>query len=246
MPVLDTYPWRARLVPALLVLLPVLLALAAWFPAKFTGWETLVSILGFCGVTALLQQLARDAGRKIQGRLFVLWDGKPSTRALRHRHTHLAPQSLGRYHMKLGALVGVPPPSAAEELSDPVGADQVYESYGRYLLEHTRDRGKYRLVADENASYGLRRNLLGLKPFGTLCAVLGVAISAIPLIRQEFTPLPVPIASATLSVVLLTVWVFCITPGWVRAAGDAFAVALVGTTETLQVTLPHPTPLQKR
>ena len=55
---LDPYIWKARLRPALLVILPPALALAAWFPEKFVGWELLIGVLGFCGATALLEHLA--------------------------------------------------------------------------------------------------------------------------------------------------------------------------------------------
>jgi hypothetical protein len=236
----DTYVWRARLVPALLVLLPLLLAFVAWFPAKFVGWELLITVLGFCGTTALLQQLARDAGRRRQPRLFTLWGGKPSTRALRHRHTHLDPHTLGRYHAMLGAVINLPAPTAAEEIANPAAADQVYESYIRYLLEQTRDRAKYRIVSDENASYGFRRNLWAMKPLGLLCATVGTVASAIPVVLAISSPPPVPLVSAFLSLVLIGVWTFGITRPWVRTTAEAFAVALVAATETLPVMTPVP------
>ena len=63
-------------------------------------------------------------------------------------------------------------PTKEEEESSPVSADTKYKSAIGSLLEATRDTSKFPLVFAENANYGFRRNLWGLRPIGTPIAVV--------------------------------------------------------------------------
>lgn len=166
----DTYTFQARLRPGLLVVLPVGLALVAWFPDKFLGWTLTVSVATTCGLTALVAQIARDQGKRKEPKLFDLWGGSPTTRRLRHRHTTLDWISLARCHSALETALGLPAPTPNEELADPATADALYEAFVRHSRNATRDTKNHRLVFAENVNYGFRRNVWGMRPAGITLA----------------------------------------------------------------------------
>jgi hypothetical protein len=236
---LDPYDLRARVVPALIVALPVSLAVVAWFPDRFIGWGILVGLLTGSGAYVLLAQLARDNGKRKEPQLFDSWNGKPTTRQLRHRDTTFDWVTLARYHTFLSGKVGVSAPTKQEEEQDPKSADDVFESYVHYLREATREKSKYPLVFSENVNYGFRRNLWGMKPAGILLALLGVSAGLSRLFLSLLTSEPVPMSAAVATVlcILLFVW-WClrVTPTWVRLAAEAYAERLLGTCTSLAAT----------
>src|SRR6266545_3503426 len=96
----DQYTVRARLLPALLVALPVGVASLACFPNGVVGWGPVWALVVWSGGTVLAAQFGRDAGKRKEDRLFESWGGKPTTRLLRHRGTTNA-VTLSRRHRKL-------------------------------------------------------------------------------------------------------------------------------------------------
>jgi hypothetical protein len=103
-------------------------------------------------------------------RLYEEWGGKPTTQLLRHRDKTIEAVTKRRYHSYLGAKINVPLPDKNQEAEDPEGADEVYQSAVRWLLNHTRpdDGKKFDMILRENVSYGFRRNALGMKPIGLI------------------------------------------------------------------------------
>jgi len=156
----DAYTARARLLPALIVALPLGIATLAWFPNGVLGWGAIWALIVWSGGTVLLAEVGRDAGKRKEPALFASWGGTPTTRLLRHRDAANRPL-LARRHDQLAALTGIPKPTAAREAAAPAAADQVYDAWTRVLRDRTRDRKKYELVFAENCSYGFRRNLWG-------------------------------------------------------------------------------------
>ena len=176
---LDLYARRARLQPALIVALPVALAVLAWFPTGAVVAGAIWSLVVWSGGTALIAQMARGPGKAKEPKLFTLWRGKPSTRLLRHRDSSNQ-VLLEHRHDKLSALLpSVHIPSAAEEAADPAAADAVYETCTVFLLEKTRSREHFPLIFEANCDYGFRRNLWGMKPLATVLVIISaVAIAA--------------------------------------------------------------------
>ncbi len=222
----DSYDRKARLYPALLVIVPLALTVGS-------GGAALAS----CGGVFLMTQLARDAGKRREAALFESWDGVPSVAILRHRDQRIDAITKGRYHKKLAALVkGTKAPVAADEHSEPRKADSVYEAWCAYLRSHTRDTKKFTLLLQENVNYGYRRNVLGLRP-------VGIATSAFSLlaccgwgyvvhrtggdIQSEF------VLAGVVALVFLLFWIFVVSPAWVRVAADAYAGRLVEALEHL-------------
>ena len=104
---LDGYSFRARLAPVLLVLLPAVLGIAVWIPVTTDAWKLFGSLGMSSALALLLVQLGRDLGKEKQQLLFDSWDGRPTTRYLRHRDVTIDPHTKERYHEKLQALLGL-------------------------------------------------------------------------------------------------------------------------------------------
>ena len=97
--------------------------MSAWIP--FSEWP--IKLLGGSAVLGIgafvLAQVARDAGKAIEGPLWASWGGPPTMQMLRHRDQTIEAGNKALLHRKLVALQivdGLPTP--AEETADPVTA----------------------------------------------------------------------------------------------------------------------------
>jgi hypothetical protein len=232
----DSYERKARLYPALLVVIPVVVTGIAVVAKKLSSLESVGAAIVGCGGAFLLSQLARDAGKKGEKALFAKWGGLPSVAIFRHSDSRLDSITKARYHKKLSALVrGAKAPSVEEERADPAAADQVYTAWSTYLRVNARDTKKYFLLFQENVNYGYRRNVWGLRPIGiiatTLCCTIAAAWSydlyrGTGKIRGEI------IATLALALFFLLLWIFRFSSAWVRIPADAYAERLAETVET--------------
>ena len=166
----DPYERQARLFPALLALLPLFIAVGSIYGPRLSALTNLVTVVIACGGLYLLAQVSRDRGKALEGKLFAEWGGKPSTQLLRHRDPSIETTTKARYHTFLSRKLGQALPDSSQEAHDPKAADDVYQSCVRWLLNHTTDHERFRLLFKENISYGFRRNALGLKPIALLIA----------------------------------------------------------------------------
>ena len=248
----DSYGRQARLFPGLLTIFPPLLAVLAWFPWLLLSnvAATLLTLAMSCGLLYALGSYARTKGKRIEPKLLKSWGGWPTTLLLRHdseldQHTRL------RYHTY---LEGVVPgklnfPTVEEEQASPAIANAVYDSAVRWLKERARGK-EFSMVHRENAQYGFRRNLRGLKPFAlTLCiltlvattlAILNNVPGLVDLIRSgNFAALakvasdlgPAILSAFAINLFSVLVWIFVVTERWVREAGFQYAYALLAVCE---------------
>ena len=234
--IMDPYVRRARLQPALIVALPLALAVLTWFPDVSVTVGTVWSLVAWCGGTTLIAQVARDAGKGKEPGLYALWGGKPTTRLLQHVKSANR-VLLGRRHDKLRALLPeVHIPTAEEEVADPARAVETYEACVQFLRDNTRPHEQFPLVFEANCEYGFRRNLWGMKPIGVALAVgSAIAIAARSYLEADsiIEPEPVRIVSMGVVVVLVAGWVLWFTPSWVKLTADAYAERLLGALEKL-------------
>lgn len=232
----DEYTLRARIIPAFLVLLPVALAGFTWIPGAIAIPPIVLGTAIYGGLVFLLSQFVRDEGKRKEATLFKKWGGLPTTRCLRHRDTKLDVLTFDRYRRSLEKMFGLPFPSKTEEQRDEKGADELYESTAKALLEKTRDKSKFPLVFAENVNYGFRRNLWAMKPVavflctgGTIAAIVKIGL---PIYNNVGVP-PEVLAVAVLDILLLSWWLVRITPNWVRAVADTYAQTLIACSELL-------------
>lgn len=231
----DHYTRQARLFPALLVMLPVGLAVVAWFPQRFIGWGLLIGVATSCGLTALLSQIGRDLGKSKESKLYQKWGGKPTTRLLRCGDTHIDQLTKARYKARLRELIPrIAFPSIEEEGDAPTTADEIYASCTKFLLEKTRDRERFGLLYNENVSYGFRRNLWGMKPAGIVISIVGLIAAALPIYLTTNTVPAVVLITTLVNAVLLIWWTLRITPNWVQIAAIAYAERLLAACELLE------------
>lgn len=238
----DSYERKARLYPALLLVVPVMVTAGILLSAKLSALQSFgVAILG-CGGAFLLTQLARDAGKEGEKGLFEKWDGLPSVAIFRHRDARLDSIIKARYHKKLATVVkGTKAPTVEEEQDDPAAADQVYNAWSTYLRVNTRDTKKYSLLFQENVNYGYRRNVWGLRPVGIATYAVCCLVAGARLYQLYNTTGKISegVAGAfAFGLVLLALWAVRFSADWVRIPADAYAERLAETVETLGAKIP--------
>lgn len=243
----DRYERQARLVPALLALLPIVVMLLSLYKDRLTALGAIFSALLACGALFLLSDAARQLGKKREKALWRKWGGTPTTQVLRHRDGTFDSVSKSRYHSTLGAALGMPFPTKAEEEANPELADELYSSANNLLRNATRDTKLFSLLFKDNVSYGFRRNGYGLR-------WLGLSISAVSivwvLIRHGMNTLLLKVGEAPnpeaifsgeegmsliVAGVMLVVWLTYFTESTVRDAAFSYAQKLIESCETAQI-----------
>jgi hypothetical protein len=229
---LNTYTTKARLLPALIVVLPLSISIFSINPEGILGWNILWSLLVYSGVTILISEFGRDMGKTKESKLHKLWGGKRSLQLLRHSNN---PNStlLKIRHKKLEKLINLNLPSIEEEQNNPNSADEAYEICIRYLCNHTRNAKKFPLVFKELCSYGFRRNLWGMKPLGLTFSLSSLFFISY-LIYNSFDNLQTILIIAFLLVfILLLMWLLWINPKWVKITDEAYVDRLLESIDDL-------------
>jgi hypothetical protein len=226
---LDIYSAKTRWSPVFLVALPLLLLSIALVPG-LPNWDKMWPLLAGGSLVVLIDQLGRDAGRRLQPGLWSSWGGAPTTAGLRHRET-ANPILLARRHERLRILTGLELPTEDQERADPVAADHVYEAVTTILITRTRPRRKdFPLIFVENCNYGFRRNMLGLRPWGMWLSVIPalIALAGLATSLAGITAFPLPALGALSAVSLMAflIWWRTVTPAWVKRAAEAYAERL--------------------
>ena len=231
---IDRYVLGARVAPVAVVALSLFLAISAWIP--FSQWP--IKLLGGSAFLVLgafiLAQLARDAGKAIEGRLWASWGGPPTVRMLRHRDTTIPPASnslLHRHLIELGIVDQLP--SESEEREHPDHADEAYLTCADWLRRKAlelKSKAPFDVVHSENISYGYRRNILGIKPYALviLCFAFAVTIAAFFFHREPYIELGgIVIVDAYL--------IFGVTEAALKRAADEYSKRLLDAAQTLPV-----------
>jgi hypothetical protein len=231
---IDRYVLGARVAPVAVVAFSLFLAISAWIP--FSQWP--IKLLGGSAFLALgafiLAQLARDAGKAIEGPLWASWGGPPTVRMLRHRDTTIAPGSkslLHRHLIELGVVDRLP--SESEEREHPDHADEVYLTCADWLRRKAlelKSKAPFDVVHSENIAYGYRRNILGIKPYGLaiLCFALAITVAAFFFHREPYIEFfGIVIVGAYL--------IFGVTEPALKRAADEYSKRLLDAAQTLPV-----------
>lgn len=237
---MDRYELNARLRPALLAALPVLLLAAFWLSSVWTMLGGVASLAITCGLALLLSKIARYRGRQVEVRLAERIGKRTTVAALRHADTRIDPITKARYHAALRAS-GHIIPTSSDEANDPVAADLHYSGCATWLLEMTRDKARFALLADENIDYGFRRNLFGLKPVALallVAAFLTNVIAAALLwdgLDQTFWK---ALVLGAVYLGAIGVWTRLVTVEFVEDASHAFAARLLAACDVLHIRPP--------
>ena len=223
----KTYAWYARFAPMYLALLPLSIALGPWIPASI--WETLGIVAGAPAVLSVfLSEKGRDRGRRLQEGLWKSWGGPLITQYLRHRNSVINPHLKVEYHRKLALLLpNVTIPTPEQEQSHPDDADVVYDACSEHIVGVVRaEPERFWEAFRENRSYGFRRNLWGLKPFGIFNSLLGCGVlGGAQGYHWQSAPAIDPILALGFGAcaVSLAAWCFLVTSEWIKVPSDAYA-----------------------
>lgn len=232
---LDLFDFRARVLPALLVLLPVLMGGLALAPSVLRDWESLAALALPMGLLGLLQQSldGSDPAGEAQAALFPdAWD-MPTTHLLSFERSELSPLTLARYHARLQALLPALklPEDRKQEREMGAEALAVYRSCTDFLRERTRDAQTFRLVQVENQSYLYRLTLYSLRRAGRVSAWAGLAFAGMAWCLRMRGPLSV--GAAVFCLLLVGCWHCVVRASWVKAAAGRYAARLLGACELL-------------
>lgn len=235
--IFDPYDRKARLYPALLVMLVPAVALTFVAPAFSSQLAGLASLAIALGGLMLLSSLGREWGKRKEPKLFEIWGGTPTTLMLLRASTPLDQHTLDRYRKVLeGKVAGLSFPDPSSEASDPSGAAAICESAVKWLREATRDTKKFALVFAENTSYGFRRNLLGVKPLALVMCVLTLAATILHAwlsTAGNLTAVSVQSwSSAMVTCIGLVVWGTVVNADFVKTTAFAYATALLAACDS--------------
>jgi hypothetical protein len=232
---LDAYIIRARLFPAILAISPFIA-----FMAITVSWNTLslpqmittvtVGVLFFA-----FSDLARRFGKRTEKTLFKDTAGVPSNTLLLRSDKTFDVATQDRYRKLIGDLIGEKAPSDEKETRDLPAARAYYIRAGNWLRENTRDHKEFRLLFEENITYGFRRNLYGVKWPALILNLIVLIICGVILYLNKFS-------AATLSQVEMVgafaavhaaYFFFFVTRKSVVAASNQYARQLLLSSETL-------------
>lgn len=172
----DPYDLKARVMPGLWVIFPLLATAACLIGPDHPVVTALFTLSTACGGLYLLSSLVRSWGRTAQARLWNKWGGMPSTIILRHRDSEIDKFSKKSYHSIIGRKLGLSMPSHDDELKEPRVADDLYRAASEHLLHLTRNRSQFPLVFKELVAYGFARNMYGARWVGAAICILSSAI----------------------------------------------------------------------
>ena len=246
----DPYVSLARIQSVLIVIAPLGLLMLTFLPKDPLFVTVFLTLTGATGGPAIAAQMGRALGYKKQSRLWESWGGPPTTRLLRHRHVSGDIRLAPGLRCQIEEWIGHPLPTEEEEAVDPAWADTKYEEVTAALREATRDKARFPLVSAENANYGFKRNLWGMKRIGVSIAVTLVLVSwSMFLITICGRPWPDPlwdilaspdsVVTIRLTVAIATIgyvalWLFWVKPSLVKVAAETYAKRLMESVQTLR------------
>jgi hypothetical protein len=234
---MDQYDRRARLMPALLLILPAALAVVTLAPDDVLGWGGGIALIAQAGGSFLLAQMVGDIGKRKEPKLFESFGGRPTEMLLSHQQA-LNRVMLAERHKKLAKLFPkIKIPTADAEQKDPKAAFEIYTACCDKLRGLVRaEKDKFPDVHRENIHYGFRRNLWALKPAGIIITAIALMVVGAEVYGSVSEHQPVSLVLpviAGIDALLLVWWIFFITKSWVKRAAVLYAERLMEALDAL-------------
>jgi len=230
---LDEYDREARLVPALVAILPIAFIAIGLGLQNNAILASVIAALLAVGVPTIVAKQVADRGRAVEAKLFAKWGAAPTSLMLvppaDGRASEIQRQRRGRLEKASG--VSLPTNPAL------VGSDvEVYQAAVRWLIENTRDHARFPVLWAELKTYGFERNALGLRRIALFASGLGVlALAAAAIAGALGAHLSVGTNVALSAVCALAgLWWWRIpSENRVRAAADRYAERILDTSASL-------------
>lgn len=222
-PFFDSYELRARILPSLIVVSPLVLFAYALLSTSAGGWLSVagtggIAVAGVYGASFVVRQL----GRRAEGQLWADWSGEPSVRFARWRDSRFGPDLKKQIHQSLASKCGIDLMPVNDELRDPEGADRLIRDGFQRVRGVLRREDRDGLWFKHSCEYGFARNLYGSRRlFAGLGASSGVASAAMWWITGGAIWGVVALANIGLAVVAVIVgWL--VLPAVVRECADRY------------------------
>lgn len=255
----DKYEFKARIIPAFLLLCPLFLTILFWFISTFNiSLEEksgiflltiilLISTVLFLAVLKFLGSTISSLGKEKEKQLYKKWGGKPTNMLLRFSDETINSHTKKRYHKFFKENIeGINFLPWGKEKADLVEADKNFESAIDFLRNQRRDKSKYPLVFEENINYGFSRNLFAMKPRGVLLNLFLLVTSSAWIflkylqkvnwnsknsILESLQKIPPQLTWLWFIYILFLIsWCF-VRSDWVKSRGYAYARALLETCD---------------
>jgi hypothetical protein len=236
----DSYSRVARLLPALLVVLPISLLAVAALPVVPSTLGKVAAVAIASGLPFTVTQIVRDRGCAVEPSLFTAWGGRP-TEVLQRWSGPASAAVQARRHMLIGKHLGIALPDRTAERADPAAADALYQVVTDALAARTRDTARFPLVTQELTAFGFRRNAYACRTFGLAACALAAAGEA-AIVWLDPTPAGWARHAVLIAVtsILAAGWWRIVRTAWVRRAADGYARQLLLSLEEMDN--PHSTP----
>lgn len=223
----DWYTLRARLYPAFLAAMPVVVTVALVWEATPLArlWPLVIGL----GVLFFLATWVRGKGQEVEKKLVHRWDGMPTTHMLRFSERVKGPQ-FDRRRGLLAATVGIEFPTESGEARDPDYADAVYVTATRALIARVRAKAdQFPRIHEENMQYGFRRNLYAMRPIALSLLIGNLIFDVAWLLAKNASG--AGFVTLAVHIVLLLAWTAVVNQAWVRQQGDTYAERLFEALE---------------
>ena len=173
----DYYELRARVIPAVLVFLPLILSSISvtYALSGSVPWATGSSVVAIA-VTYALSFIVRGLGRRVETVLWAKWDGPPSTRFMRWADDFFSPEAKQEYHKAIHSEFGIRLKDETEEHRDPSQADKLIMDTFRQVRSLVRIEDGKGVWNAHNAEYGFLRNIFGSRFLWLTLSLLGTIL----------------------------------------------------------------------
>jgi hypothetical protein len=230
----DKYNRTARLMPALLIALPLSLLAVTSIPTAVTLWGKVSAVLAASGIPFILAQVVRDLGKRIEPHLYEKWSGPPTTIMLRWSGGEKT-AVVDRRHALIKDLLSISLPDENQEAVNPEAADDLYATVTAAIRERTRDKSKFSLLFGELTAYGFRRNAYGCRLIGLAACCIGIGLNFIlPGLHLVQFGRGLQIGLTAFDIFWgLAWWLGLCTKKSVRRAADNYARQLLASLEAL-------------
>ncbi len=240
---IDIYSFRARVLPACLALSPYAVFVNSFAPHLVESELTKVGVISatLLVIGLILAPSVRDFGSKKEAELKKKWGGMPTTLLLEHPSDVFDEPTRKKYVSKLQQISNIREinGSITETETKSFDADAIIS----FLRESTRGPN-FSIIHSENANYGMRRNLLGIKFYSLISSLiillLHLTLDLKPIathfsLEVFFTVIFSKIVPYSILVLVLCTWLFVVTEDWVRSAGNKYAKALIQAVDNPEV-----------
>jgi hypothetical protein len=223
---LDRYEVRARLLPVLVSVIPLLVSIFLCFPS-LRDLISSTALLGLvAGLSPVLAEVARTRGKALETRIR---SSSESATLLSWKNDELSAVKSEIRSELARRFPEVQWPSQQQEIEDGASAHKTYTTTVVRLFPSFRDPERYPLVHAELTSYGFRRNLMGLKPLAVSCSVLGALLAAtVAYVRPEGSA-PIAVSALAFAVCCAAGYTFVrgLSLDWIRAADKEYVRQLL-------------------